>query len=92
MAGQGYSQSYVQILRILNTKNHSITNKGIAEDISFNLGFFLYMYKNSRILNLKSADTLSEILKFEFATIVSQTNRCSPIDEKGGLDNILPVR
>ena len=75
----------------MNTKNnHLITNKDIAENISFNLGFILYMYKDSRILNLKSEDVWSKILKFEFATLVSQANRCSPIDEKGGLDNILP--
>ena len=48
------------------------------------------MYKDSRILNLKSEDGWSKILKFKFATLVSQTNRCSPIDEKGELDNILP--
>ena len=68
-----------------------ITSKDIAEDVSFNLGFSLYMYKDSRILNSKSEDA-SKILKFEFATLVSQTNRSSPIDEKGGLDSILPVR
>ena len=49
------------------------------------------MYKDYRILNLKSQDTWSKILKFEFAMLVSQTNRCSPIDEKGGLEYILSV-
>ena len=71
-------------------KNYFITNKGIAEDISFNLGFFLYMYKDSRILNLNSEDAWSKILKLEFATLVQQTNRCSNVDEKGGLDNTFP--
>ena len=46
--------------------NYLITNKGIAEDISFNFGFFLYMYKNSRIINLKSEDAWSKILKIEY--------------------------
>ena len=71
--------------------NLLITNKGIAEDVSFHFGFSSYMYKDSRILNSKSEDS-SKTLKFEFATLVSQTNRSSPIDEKGGLDSILPVR
>ena len=76
----------------MNTKKYYLlTNKGRAEDISFNLGFFLYMYKDSRIVNLQSEDAWSKILKFEFTTLVLQTNRCSPVDEKG-LDNILPVR
>ena len=66
----------------MNTKkNYLITNKGISEDVSFNLGFLLYMYKVSRILNLKSEDAWSKIQKFEFSTLVSQTNQCSPIDQ-----------
>ena len=60
--------------------------------MSINLDFSLHMYNDSRILNLKSEDAWSRILKFQFPTFVSQTNRCSPIDEKGGLDNILPAR
>ena len=54
-------------------KNHLITNIGITEDISFNLSFFLYMYKHSRILNIKSGDAWTKT--FEFATHVSETNR-----------------
>ena len=50
------------------------------------------MYKDSRNLHLKTEDAWSTTLKFEFTTLVLQTNRCSPIDEKGGLDNILRVR
>ena len=63
----------------------------MVEDISFNLGFSLCMFKDCKILDLKSEDAWSKILKFEFTTLVLQTNRCSPVDEKG-LDNILPVR
>ena len=40
------------------------------------------MYKDSRTLNLKSEDAWSKILKFEFTTLVSQTNRYSPIEKK----------
>ena len=77
----------------MNTKkNHLITNKGIAGDISFNSGFSLYMYKDSRILNLKSEDAWFKMLKLEFAALVSKTNKYSIIDENGGLDNILPVQ
>ena len=47
------------------------------------------MYSESIILDLKSKEAWSKISKFAFATLVSQTNRCSPIDEKG--DDILPV-
>jgi len=32
------------------------------------------------------------VRKFEFATFISQTNRCSPIDEKGRLVKTLPIR
>ena len=47
----------------MNTKkNYLITNKGISEDVSFNLGFLLYMSKDSRILNLKSEDAWSKNL------------------------------
>ena len=72
-------------------KKYLLNNKGIAEDILFNLGLFLYMYKDYRILNLKSEDAWFKIMEFELATLVSQTNQYSPIDEKAGLDNIFHV-
>ena len=42
-------------------KKYLLNNKGIAEDILFNLGLFLYMYKDYRILNLKSEGSWSKI-------------------------------
>ena len=36
--------------------NYLITNKGIAEDISFNLDFFSNTYKDSRIPTLQSEE------------------------------------
>ena len=51
-------------------KNHLLSNKGIAEDIYFYIGFSLY---SSRIFNVKSEDAWSKILKFEFTTLILQT-------------------
>ena len=34
----------------MNKKNHLIANKGIAEDISFNLGFSSYMDEDPEFL------------------------------------------
>ena len=57
-------------------KNYLITYKGITEDISFNLDFSLYMYKDSGILNLKSEDAWSTILKLQqFHEIASEALR-----------------
>ena len=43
------------------------------------------MYSAFKIFNLEYVEKLSKNLKFEFTALVSQANRCSPIDEKGGL-------
>ena len=50
------------------------------------------MCRDSRIFNLKSEDAWFKIVEYEVATLVSQPNRSSPIDEKRRLDNILPVK